>query len=213
MQTRLLLVSHAPTAAQRSGRFAGPDEGLDARGHAAAAAYAQAADLARGSSAALTSPAACARETAAALGLAATVCDALAETDYGAWRGRRLAELAAEASQAPHACHVLEAWLRDPAAAPPGGESFDAVLARVGAWLDGFAAPDEAQGRASDRTVIAITHAAVMRAAIVHTLHATSAAFAHIEIAPLTVVELRRSARGWAWWPAQATALATAPRQ
>jgi broad specificity phosphatase PhoE len=204
MQTRLLLVSHAPTAAQRSGRFAGADEGLDARGHAAAAAYARQADLARGNSAALTSPAACARETAAALGLAATVCDALAETDYGSWRGRRLTELAAEASQA------LEAWLRDPAAAPPGGESFEAVLARVGAWLDGYAAHDDAADRSSDRTVIAITHAAVMRAAIVHTLQATSAAFAHIEIAPLTVVELRRSTRGWAWWPAQQIAPGTA---
>jgi len=207
MQTRLLLVSHAPTAAQRSGRFAGPDEGLDARGHAAAAAYAQRAGLTRGGSAALTSPAACARDTAAALGLAATVCDALAETDYGSWRGRRLAELAAEAAQASRAPHALEAWLRDPAAAPPGGESFDAVLARVGAWLDGFAAPADAP----DRTVIAITHAAVMRAAIIHALHASSAAFAHIEIAPLTVVELRRSTRGWAWWPAQGTALGTAP--
>jgi broad specificity phosphatase PhoE len=208
MRTRLLLVSHAPSAAQRSGRFAGPDEGLDARGLAAAAAYAQRAPLAgEGAIAsasgspggtALTSPAACARETAAALGLTATVCDALADTDYGNWRGLRLAELAAHEPQA------LEAWLRDPAAAPPGGESFDAVRARVGAWLDTLAAPAvTAPDLAAGRTVIAVTHAAVMRAAIVHALGSPSACFAQIEIAPLTTVELRHSAtRGWTWWPA-----------
>jgi broad specificity phosphatase PhoE len=212
MHTRLLLMSHAPSAAQRSGRFAGPDEGLDARGLAAAAAYAQRAPLAgelaselasaaatdSPGGTALTSPAACARETAAALGLTASVCDALADTDYGNWRGLRLAELAAHEPQA------LAAWLRDPAAAPPGGESFDAVRARVGAWLDALAAPactvpDLAAGRA----VIAVTHAAVMRAAIVHALGSPSACFTQIEIAPLTTVELRHSAtRGWTWWPA-----------
>jgi broad specificity phosphatase PhoE len=193
MQTRLLLVSHAPTAAQRSGTFSGPDEGLDARGLAAAAAYAQRVKFAH-DSAALTSPAACARDTAKALGLDADVAGALAETEYGHWRGRRLADVAADTPQ------VLEAWLRDPAAAPPGGESFNAVVARVGTWLDGLAA----QQAAHDRTVIAITHAAVMRAAIVHTLRVTPAAFLHIEIAPLTAVELRVAARGWTWWPAAA---------
>jgi hypothetical protein len=34
-------------------------------------------------------------------------------------------------------------------------------------------------------------------------LNAPAVSFAHIEIAPLSVVEIRRSARGWAWWPAQ----------
>ena len=46
------------------------------------------------------SPAACARETASALGLAATIDDMLADIDYGSWHGRRLADLAVDAQAA-----------------------------------------------------------------------------------------------------------------
>ncbi len=185
MHTRLILVSHASTAALRSGMFPN-DESLDARGIDDASTYAQRAPLPHGAPA-LTSPAACARDTAKALGLEPTIARELAGTDYGRWRGRRLADIAAEAP------HELEAWLSDPAAEPPGGESFDHVIARVGAWLDALTL---------NGTVVAITHAPVMRAAIIHTLRVSPAAFVHIEIAPLSTVELRRSTRGWAWWPA-----------
>ncbi|HEY3599249.1 MAG TPA: histidine phosphatase family protein [Paraburkholderia sp.] len=192
MQTRLLLVSHALTAALRGGAFP-DDEPLDARGAADTAAYAQRAPFPRDATV-LTSPASCARDTAQALGLTPAVVPELAGTDHGHWRGRRLAELAAEAPDA------LDAWLTDPGAAPPGGESFTEVVARVGRWLDTLTLSG---------TVVAITHAPVIRAAIIHALRATPAAFAHIEIPPLSTVELRRSARGWAWWPAPVAAAAS----
>jgi broad specificity phosphatase PhoE len=194
MQTRLWLISHASTAAQRNATFADHNEPLDARGFAEASAYAQHACFASNRARevrALTSPAACARDTARALGLSATVAAGLADTNYGEWQRMRVADIAAQAPQA------LEAWLHDPAAAPPGGESFEAVAVRVGAWLDALAKHDPA-----DHTVVAITHAAVLRAALIRVLHAPASAFTQIEIAPLTTIELRCSKRGWTWWPA-----------
>ena len=59
---------------------------------------------------AFCSPALCARETAQALGLAAQASEALADMDYGRWRGLRLGEIGA-AEQA-----ALAAWSSDPAA-------------------------------------------------------------------------------------------------
>jgi broad specificity phosphatase PhoE len=197
MDTRLLLVSHAATAAQRAGRIPA-DDPLDARGLAEAEAARMRVAL-PGNAAAFVSPAACARDTALALGLAATVDGALADVNYGNWQGRRLADLAHEAP------HDLAAWTRDPDAAPHGGESFSQLVTRMGQWLDAL---DDATsgsthgGSSRARDVVAITHAPLLRAAIVYALEATPAAFARIEIAPLSVVELRRSQRGWTWWPA-----------
>jgi broad specificity phosphatase PhoE len=193
MQTRLWLISHASTAAQRSATFADANEPLDARGLAEANAYAQRARFAFDAARevrALVSPAACARDTAQALGLSAAVAAELADTNYGEWTRMRVVDIAVQAPQA------LEAWLSDPAAAPPEGESFEAVVARVGAWLDALA-----NDHPTDLTVIAITHAAVMRAALIHVLRAPAAAFTQIEIAPLSTIELRYSTRGWTWWP------------
>lgn len=136
---------------------------------------------------ALTSPAAIARASAHAAGFAgATPRDALADTAFGAWQGKRLADLAHEAPDA------LAAWTRDPAFRPPGGgESFDDVRARVSAWLETVSD--------SGLDVIAFTHASVMRAAILHALGAPSSGFRSIEIAPLSVTALRRTQHGWAW--------------
>jgi broad specificity phosphatase PhoE len=192
MTTRLLLISHAATAAMRGGRFPG-EEALDAfdvhnvRDQAAVAALRERLPVV-GDAFVFSSPAACARDTAQALGLVAQVDTGLADAHPGHWSGRRLAEFAVD--EAP----ALAAWSSDPHAAPHGGESFGAVLARVGAWLEGLEDSD---------IIIAVTHAAVMRAAIIHALDAPPASFPRIEIAPLSVVELRRSARGWRWWPGQ----------
>ncbi|OAJ52975.1 phosphoglycerate mutase [Paraburkholderia ginsengiterrae] len=195
MDTRLLLVSHASTAAQRTGRFPA-DDPLDARG--LAEAHAARARLAMPDGAAIfVSPAVCARDTALALGLSASIDANLADMNYGKWQGRRLADLAAEAPQ------DLAAWTRDPDAAPHGGESFSQLVKRVGAWLDASNSTTNLAATVSQpRHVVAVTHAPVLRAAIVHALGASPMVFAHIEIAPLSVIELRHSARGWTWWPA-----------
>lgn len=198
MNLRLLLISHAPTAAMRVGRFPA-DDPLDARGLAAATAARTSLNPSlkfSDDATAFVSPALCARETSTALGLIAQTDATLADIAYGNWRGQRLNEVAARTPDA------LAAWTRDPDAAPHGGESFSQVVTRIGRWLDALAAtPDNAS--ADERHVVAVTHAPVIRAAIVHVLGASPAIFSRIEIAPLAVVELQHSRqRGWSWWPA-----------
>ncbi|NPT53100.1 histidine phosphatase family protein [Paraburkholderia elongata] len=221
MDTRLLLISHASTAAMRAARFPANDP-LDARGLAEADA-ARARLSIPDDMAVFVSPAVCARDTASALGLAATVHEGLADMDYGRWHGLRLADLAVEAPQ------DLAAWTHDPDAAAHGGESFSQLVKRAGQWLDALDdtlskgatrardsvssdGTNEAKNRALSagtssaprnmQHVVAVTHAPVIRAAIVHALGASPDVFSRIEIAPLAIVELRRSRRGWTWWPA-----------
>jgi broad specificity phosphatase PhoE len=189
MNTRVLLVSHAVTPAMRQSRFPA-DDPLDARGIADATAWRERMPPIK-DAVAFTSPAACARDTAQALGLKALVAPGLADVDYGQWRGRRLADISEETP------HELAAWTHDPAAPPPGGESFSQVFARVGGWLDSL--DENATG-----SMVAITHAPVIRAAVIHVLKAPPASFVCIQVAPLTSVELRRSTRGWTWWLTQA---------
>ncbi|MPW21696.1 histidine phosphatase family protein [Paraburkholderia sp. CNPSo 3157] len=187
MRTRLLLISHPATAAQPKGAFPA-DEPLDARAITEAARFrASNGTLLNAVDTTLSSPAACALDTARALGLDAAIAPDLADIDYGRWRGKRLSELADEEPEA------LAAWTRVPSAALHGGESFDALMLRVGYWLDAF----DCEG-----TTLAITHAPVIRAALLHVLRAPSDAFARIEIAPLSIIELQRGERGWTWWPA-----------
>jgi broad specificity phosphatase PhoE len=207
--TTLWLVMHAADAALRAGTFAQTDvhdahsatldtlDALDARAEADVSAWRAhwLTRLADGTPAAtLTSPAALARATARAAGFDTDVRTeaALAETHYGDWSGRRLIDVAHAAPDA------LAAWTRDPAFRPPGGESFDAVRARVGAWLDALNTLD------MPGHVVAFTHASVIRAALLHALGAPSASFRQIEIAPLSVTALRRTPGGWTWLAAQA---------
>lgn len=195
MDIRLLLISHASTAAMRAGRFPA-DDPLDERGLAEADA-ARARLLLAENATVWVSPARCAVDTAAALALSATIDAALADVDYGTWQGRRLADLANEAPTA------LTAWASDPQAAAPGGESFSQAIERVGAWLDRLASPHPApSSQHKPKEVIAITHAVVIRAALVHVLGAAPDIFPRIEIAPLSMVELRNTRRGWVWRPA-----------
>ncbi|CAE6844832.1 histidine phosphatase family protein [Paraburkholderia nemoris] len=197
MDIRLLLISHASTAAMRAGRFP-TDDPLDARGLAEAAAARTLLSF-PDDAAVFVSPAVCARETASALGLgaAASFDEGLADMNYGLWHGRRLADLAVEAPD------DLAAWTHDPDAAAHGGESFSQLVKRVGQWLDAL---NDALSKGvipgNTQNVVAVTHASVIRAAIVHALGASPAVFPRIEIAPLSTVELRRSRRGWTWWPA-----------
>ncbi|GAA2877230.1 histidine phosphatase family protein [Streptosporangium fragile] len=174
--TRLLLVCHGSTPATVRAAFPG-DEPLDGRGLRGAAALAPEVG---------TGQAACAAElrctqTAAALGLRAEIDPLLADCDYGRWRGRTLDEVGAAEPEA------LAAWLGDPASAPHGGESIIALLARVSGWLAGHA-----PGR-----VVAVTHPAVIRAAVVHAVGAPAPAFWRVDVAPLARVAL--TGRGGRW--------------
>lgn len=172
MTTRLVLICHAATAATRAAAFPA-DEPVE---HPPAAETIR-ADLA------LMGPALACRETASALGLSATVDESLRDCDYGTWRGRTLSELA-ETSPA-----AVQEWLTDPAAAPHGGESTNALLTRVGAWLD--ALPRDHQ------RIVAVTHPAVVKAAVVHAILGTPQSFWRIDVAPLSRTVLSGRPTSW----------------
>jgi broad specificity phosphatase PhoE len=79
-------------------------------------------------------------------------------------------------------------WLADPDAAPHGGESLAALVRRVGGWMDSAGLSGH---------VLAVTHPAVIRAALVYALGAPTTCFWRIDIAPLSLTKLRRNATQW----------------
>jgi broad specificity phosphatase PhoE len=189
MTLRLFLISHAATPAMRRGDFP-DDDALDARGIEATLAWRDHLRAVR-ADAAFRSPAPCAQQTAQSFELPVVPASALADVDYGRWRGQSLSDVA---TREPGA---LASWLGDPDAAPHGGESVRALVERVGAWLDDLGDVGE--------TLVAVTHGSVVRAAIVHAVGAPAAAYSRIEVEPLSLTELRRSTRGWTWIAARNT--------
>lgn len=180
VRRRLLLVRHAATDATRAAAFPRDDDSLDARSLTAAAALAPALPS---RCEAMSSPAIRCRETVAAAGLDAATDAAIAECDFGAWSGRTLAEIDAEDHEG------VAQWMCDPHAAPHGGETLAAFTGRVGRWLDGQAL--------RDGPAVAITHAGVVKAAVVHALDAPIEAFWRIDVAPLAITELHAHDGRW----------------
>ena len=125
MTARLDLLAHGASAATRATRFP-DDEPLEA---SAVSALEALRGRLRPYAEVLISPARAARETAAALGFDAEVEMALSDCDYGRWRGLASKEVAEREA------NEFATWLADPAAAPHGGESFAALIERIGAWL------------------------------------------------------------------------------
>jgi broad specificity phosphatase PhoE len=179
VSARLDLIAHGASAATRAARFP-DDEKLEASAASAVSAL-------RGRLPAyarvLTAPARAARETAQALGFDAEVETALRDCDYGRWRGLASKEVAEREPDA------FAAWLGDLKAAPHGGESLAALIDRIGVWL--------AQSLARDGVTLAVTHAAVVRAAIVNVLGAGSRSFWRIDIAPLSLARLSGREGRW----------------
>jgi broad specificity phosphatase PhoE len=169
-------VRHAPTSATRANAFP-VDEPLDDRGRLAAAALAPALPK---RCEVMSSPALRCRQTAEAAGLDASLDERLAECDFGRWAGTTLQEVDPDDGRA---------WMLDPDASPHGGESLRAFAARIAAWLDGQAG--------IDGTAAAITHAGVIKAAVVHAVDAPLAAFWRIDAAPLSVSELHAHDGRW----------------
>lgn len=179
MTHRLKLLCHASTDAIRAAAFPA-DEPLDAQGRRRIAALAGRFGQ---SGQCWTSPAQGARQTAQALGLEAVVEPMLRECNHGRWSGRSFEDVAAQEPDA------IQHWLRDPEAAPHGGESIAALMQRVAAWLD------VQIGR--DGHSIAVVHASVIRAAIIHAIGAPPGSFWRIDVAPLSVAKF--SGRGGRW--------------
>jgi broad specificity phosphatase PhoE len=169
--TTLLLVAHGLNESLRRTVFGGTAD-LDPSALRAASLLVASGNLV------LSGPAPPCVQTASVFGTPVIEPD-LADCDYGSWTGRELGEISSE---------DLHRWRTDPDSTPHGGESRTELVRRVGTWLGTMADPDR-------RTVLAVTHAAVVRAAVMHALD--SAAFWRIDVEPLSVTRLRTGPRGW----------------
>jgi broad specificity phosphatase PhoE len=171
---RLTLVSHAMTDAMSAGRFP-LDEPLNALGiRQVSAARTVPAD------AAVCGPERRTRETAELLGLSAGIDARLADFDHGRWRGESLERL--------DPAEVVR-WLDDPESAPHGGESLAGLVSRVTDWLSTLTG--------ASRRIIAVTHPAVIRAAVLAVLDAPPKSFWRIDIAPVSQTVLHHRGSGW----------------
>lgn len=132
-----------------------------------------------------TSPVQRCRETAAPLaaacGMLPAVLPEAEEVDFGAWTGSRFAMLEDDPA--------WRAWngSRDTAAAP-GGESMVAVRSRVEALLDRL------RRRHPDGRVALVSHAEIIRTAILQVLGLPLQAYERLEVSPASISAL-------ALWP------------
>lgn len=179
MTARLILICHASTDAVRRSAFPA-DEPLDRHGQTRAAALAKRLPTAERY---WMSPELRARQTAEALQLKAIALSALRDCDYGAWRGSSFDEVLARDPEA------VSRWLRDPTATPHGGESLLSLMQRVAEWLAGE------QGH--HQQSIVVTHATIIRAAVVHAIEATPQSFWRIDVAPLSMTCLSGTNGRW----------------
>ncbi|WP_281372449.1 histidine phosphatase family protein [Granulicella arctica] len=123
-----------------------------------------------------------AQQTAKALGLKPSLSMELADVNYGTWSGKGIDEIQANDPEG------LAAWLTDEDAAPHGGESFVQLIARVGIWM---------KKQTDAGHTVAVTHPVVIRAAILCGLQAPAHSFWRIEVAPLSITDLRFNGRLW----------------
>ena len=179
----LILVRHGRTEANREGLLLGrSDPPLDDVGRHQAIAVAK---LFHQVDRVITSPLLRARQTADALGIAYDIDERWVELDYGAFDGRRAGDLGSD---------VWERWRADPAYVPAGGESLEAMGARV------MAACEELVEEATTRDVVVVSHVSPIKAAVAWALDvgASTAWRTHLDNASVT--RIRVNSRGPTLW-------------
>lgn len=126
---------------------------------------------------------------------------AFIEQSFGEWQGKAYREIGAY-GQGEEAHRF---WLAPAAAVPPGGESFEAVVARVGARVA------ELSRRHAGRDVVVVSHGGAIRAAVAHAvgMHPESALAISVDTLSLTRLDhIEGPGRGHNWrlgllnWPA-----------
>lgn len=194
--TTVLLVRHGETELTRSKAMSGssvPGPGLAPAGRVQAA---RAADLVfrvgrtvwpdlHHPSALHASPMVRTQESARAvgrrLGLPVTTDDAFAESDFGRWEGLTVPQVE---ERWPG---ELRRWYEEPSRPAPGGESLDDVGVRVEAGLERLLAGGVG------RSVVVVSHAMAIRAAVGVTLDVPASRWTWLRILPSSVTVLR-------WW-------------
>ena len=181
--TTTLLLRHGETPLSAERRFAGRGEiPLTEEGLRQAAAAAGRLAARGGIDLIVSSPLLRARQTAGAVagatGAPLQSDDGLAELDFGEWEGLTIAE----ASQ--RWPDEVTAWLGNVAAAPPGGESFAAAIARVNAALDRLLAAHQF------RTLLLVSHVSPIKIAACRALLAPSATLFRFQLDVASLCEI-----------------------
>ncbi|MEV5557329.1 bifunctional RNase H/acid phosphatase [Nonomuraea wenchangensis] len=183
--TSLLLLRHGETELSLERRFSGlgdPELTPNGLSQAEAAAVRLSREPYR-PDVIVSSPLKRARQTAAAIaartGLDVEVDDELREADFGEWEGHTFTEVQRRWPA------ELAAWLADPEAAPPGGESFAVAARRV------QAAGERLVERYEGKTVLAVSHVTpikmLLRLALMAPLE--SLYRMHLDLACLSLIE------------------------
>ena len=187
--TVLLLARHGRTAHTAGGLFSGHnDEPLSADGEHEAAALARRlarrTDIAAVVSSPLRRTAQTAERIATALGLPVTEHDGLKEADFGVWEGRTGREIRAQWGE------EFTAWITDPDAAPPGGESFAQVTRRV------RQARDELIRTHPGGTVVVVSHVTPIKTLLRLALDAPQTAMIRLHLDPASLSRISYYADG-----------------
>ncbi len=184
--TTTLLLRHGETAHTAEKRFSGSgghDPELSDAGFRQAASAAERLALGGGVEVVLSSPMRRTRQTAdavaAALGAEVREVDAFRECAFGEWEGLTFDEVREGWPD------ELQAWLGDPRATPPGGESFSGVRRRV------TRARDQLLARYPRQTVLVVTHVTPTKVLVADALGAPISALYRMELAPATLTELQ----------------------
>lgn len=177
--TRLLLVRHGATPYTEEKKYSGrgdvplSDTGRQQASHVGR----RVASL--GPTVAYSSPLSRCTDTAALIRVPVVTDDDLIECDFGEWEGMTFTDVRATYQD------QLNEWLASTAIAPPGGESFEAVTARVTAFLSRVRAAHPGQ------TVAVVSHVSPIKLLLRDAL-AASDAFLHrlfLDAAGLSIVD------------------------
>ncbi len=110
----------------------------------------------------------------------------LTEQSLGDWQGLAHADLPAKLANPAHAF-----WPLAGAEQPPGGESMEQVIGRVGPAMERLAADN----RGGD--VVLIGHGGAIRASIAHALGIGADNALHLSVQNLSLTRLERHVEGW----------------
>ncbi|HEY0180079.1 MAG TPA: histidine phosphatase family protein [Dokdonella sp.] len=187
MDTRFIFVRHAKCAQSDEVLFGrAVDAPLDAYGERQVGAVAAHLRAVR-PTLVEASPRRRAQQTARAIAAASAcelrTCDALDEIDFGAWSGRRFAEL-------EHDPHWRRWNTRRSTACTPAGVRIADVQARVVAHLRELAA------RFAGATLVLVTHAEIVRAVVLHALGRTPDEYMRVRVDPASLTVLHGSTDG-----------------
>lgn len=182
--TTLILMRHGVTKHTSGRRFSGglggDNPGLSEEGREQVrAAAAWLAELKDKIDAVVCSPVRRTRESAeivvAELGLPLEEEPGFAEMEFGVWDGLSFMEVAEQHKES------FEAWLGDLDSAPPGGESFRVVEARVQAGLE------RVLTQHAGRTVVVVSHVTPIKTLVANALKAPLDAVFRMELSPASV--------------------------